>query len=63
MQRRLSGRGDVWELRWTGYPYPADLARALTHPVVGIAGAELSRHRETFEVTYGAACLELREWV
>ncbi|MBD0694930.1 hypothetical protein BG452_18295 [Streptomyces sp. CBMA123] len=63
VQRRLSGRGDSWELRWTGYPYPADLARALTHPVVGIDGSALDRHRDTFEVTYGGARLELREGI
>ncbi|MFD4879314.1 hypothetical protein ACFWOB_38990 [Streptomyces sp. NPDC058420] len=62
VERRLWGEGDSWELRWTGYPYPADLARALTHPVVGIPGAALHLHRDIFEVTYGSALLEIREW-
>lgn len=62
IERRLWGDGDSWELRWTGYPYPADLARALTHPTVGIPGADLHRHRDILEVTYGSALLEIREW-
>ena len=62
VQRRLWGEGNSWELRWTGYPYPEDLAIALTHPAVGVSGARLSRHRDTYEVSLGDAILELRPW-
>ncbi|MER8187184.1 hypothetical protein [Kitasatospora sp. NPDC094015] len=61
-QRRLWGDGNSWELRWSGFPYPQDLGIALTHPVIGIPGAELHAHRSTYEVTLGDAVLELRDW-
>lgn len=62
VQRRLWGAGDFWELQWSGYPYPEDLATALTHPMVGVSGARASRHRDSYEVTLGNAVLELRPW-
>ncbi|MFI7287493.1 hypothetical protein ACIBRY_12750 [Streptomyces anulatus] len=62
VQRRLWGAGNSWELQWSGYPYPEDLAFALTHPVVGVNGAHMSRHRDTYEVSLGDAFLELRPW-
>ncbi|MFJ1936621.1 hypothetical protein ACIOGZ_28665 [Kitasatospora sp. NPDC088160] len=60
VERQLSGRGDMWVLRWNGYPYRPDLARAFTHPVIGIQGAELHIHRQVPRVTFGTAFLELR---
>lgn len=62
VQRRLWGAGDQWELQWTGYPYPEDLATALTDPTVGVRGARLGRLRHGYEVSLGDAVLELRAW-
>lgn len=57
--RRLWGAGDSWELRWTGYPEPRDLALALTHREAGVKGAEFTRHGDTYRVVLGTASLDL----
>ncbi|MFI1280210.1 hypothetical protein ACH4U5_05505 [Streptomyces sp. NPDC020858] len=54
VQRRLWGTGDHWELQWTGYPYPEDLATALTDPTVGVSGTRLGRLRHgRYEASLG----------
>ncbi|MEE1799755.1 hypothetical protein PUR57_13940 [Streptomyces sp. JV176] len=59
--RRLWGAGDSWEFRWTGYPEPYDLARALTHREAGIKGARVTRHGDAYRVLLGTASLDLCE--
>ncbi|PWI18326.1 hypothetical protein DI272_32415 [Streptomyces sp. Act143] len=59
--RRLWGAGDSWEFRWTGYPEPHDLARALTHPEAGIKGARVTSHGDAYRVLLGTASLDLCE--
>ncbi|WP_066954743.1 hypothetical protein [Streptomyces lushanensis] len=58
---RLWGAGDSWEFRWTGYPEPHDLARALTHREAGIKSARVTRRGDAFRVLLGTASLDLRE--
>lgn len=58
---RLWGAGDSWEFRWTGYPEPHDLARALTHREAGIKGARFTHHGDGFQVLLGTASLDLCE--
>ncbi|MFI8824029.1 hypothetical protein [Streptomyces sp. NPDC053431] len=40
---RLWGHQERWDLEWRGYPFPADLTAALTHPTVGIEGVTVDR--------------------
>jgi hypothetical protein len=58
--RRLAGHGDHWELAWSGYPFPDDLATALTHPTAGLAGASQHRSRHGWTIHYNGAFLTLR---
>ncbi|WP_326708000.1 hypothetical protein OG758_48660 [Streptomyces sp. NBC_01474] len=58
--RRLEGHGDRWELAWTGYPFPDDLAIALTHPTAGLVGAHRHRTRNGWNIHYNGAVLTLR---
>ncbi|WP_329072776.1 hypothetical protein [Amycolatopsis sp. NBC_01480] len=59
---QLWGGEDHWTLRWGGYgAVPAsDVARALTHPVIGILDARATKSSETrAEVRLRKACLTL----
>ncbi|MCZ0210938.1 hypothetical protein OZK63_36765 [Streptomyces sp. UMAF16] len=58
-QRRLWGAGDEWEARWTGLPYPEDVAAALTDPVVGISGARLVKSKRVYDVTLDDSVLKI----
>ncbi|MFD4377200.1 hypothetical protein [Streptomyces sp. NPDC058486] len=40
---RLWGHEGRWDLEWRGYPFPADLIAALTHPAAGVEGATAHR--------------------
>ena len=60
IQRRLWGEGSEWEAQWTGLPYAEDVARALTDPVVGVAGAGLSTRRRHYEVSLNGSVLKIR---
>lgn len=60
--RQLWGTGNSWELRWTGYPEPKDLAQALTHPEAGIKGARATHQDGAYLIRFGTASLDLREW-
>ncbi|WP_143261507.1 hypothetical protein [Allokutzneria sp. NRRL B-24872] len=60
--RYLDGRGTTLHLRWGGmFAVPAvDVAHCLTHPRIGIAGAQAVCHTDnTAEVRLGEACLML----
>lgn len=41
MLRVLDGAGDDWTLAWDDAPSPATVLRALTHPVLGVAGLDV----------------------
>ncbi len=56
-ERGLSGSGDRWELHWGGFPYPEDVAAALTAPVVGIPGATVHSQAGLCHVELGSAVL------
>ncbi|MFJ4680945.1 hypothetical protein [Kitasatospora sp. NPDC088783] len=58
-ERGLFGSGDRWELRRGGFPYPEDVAAALTAPVAGIPGATLHRQAALCHVESGSAALTL----
>ncbi|MEV7197752.1 hypothetical protein AB0N81_39070 [Streptomyces sp. NPDC093510] len=58
--RNLQGAGDSWELRWDSYPYPDDLAAAMTDSVIGIPGARTVSAHDNLAITLGSATLRLR---
>jgi hypothetical protein len=58
--RRLWGHEGCWELTWGSFPFRSDVARALTHPQVGIAGANAVQVRRGWDVRLGDAVLALR---
>ncbi|MGP9021183.1 hypothetical protein ACT1U9_22655 [Streptomyces sp. BR1] len=58
--RKLHGADDSWELEWGAYPYPGDLATAMTDPVVGIPGARTVSAAGDLTITLGGAALHLR---
>ncbi|MYT68316.1 MULTISPECIES: hypothetical protein [unclassified Streptomyces] len=58
--RRLDGAGDRWELAWTGYPFPDDLAIALSHPTVGLSDTHRQRTRTGWDIHHNGAVLTLR---
>lgn len=49
----------MWFLEWTSYPYPQDLAAAMTHPVDGLDGVVAQRVGPTWILTYKSAQLHL----
>ncbi|MEW2253054.1 hypothetical protein AB0907_37740 [Streptomyces sp. NPDC006975] len=59
LERRLNGAGDEWELAWTGYPFPDDLAAALTHPTAGLPDTSGLRIRDGWALRHGSATLRL----
>ncbi|MGK5696970.1 hypothetical protein ACSNOJ_29475 [Streptomyces sp. URMC 128] len=58
--RRLWGHGGWWELTWGSFPFRGDVARALTDPQAGIAGADAVQVRRGWDVRLGDAVLALR---
>ncbi|MEV5440978.1 hypothetical protein AB0N23_00215 [Streptomyces sp. NPDC052644] len=57
--RRLSGRGDHWELAWTSYPYPEDLVAALSHPRAGLQKVRVVPEGKVTHLRYGTAQLSV----
>lgn len=57
--RRLTGTGDTWELRWTGYPYLVDVIACLTDPAIGLAGLTVTRDQAGIAVHFETASLRL----
>ena len=55
----LRGQDNQWTLQWEGYPYPADLAAALTDPVCGVRGTRIVTNGERSGVGLGATFLYL----
>ncbi|MFF8500753.1 hypothetical protein ACF07L_08885 [Streptomyces anulatus] len=60
-ERRLWGAGYEWELEWTGFPYPIDVARSLTDPVIGLRGSRLGKNRNSYEVILGSSVLRINK--
>jgi len=60
-QRRLWGAQGEWDIQWTGYPHPRDVALAMTDPVVGVEGARLDNCKGSYEVTLRSAVLRIRK--
>ncbi|MEJ8653609.1 hypothetical protein WKI65_37595 [Streptomyces sp. MS1.AVA.3] len=58
--RRLWGSGSRWELEWRSYPYPDDLAQAMTDPLAGIPGAKAQRVRRGWDIHLDDGILALR---
>ncbi|WKU44537.1 hypothetical protein Q3V23_10825 [Streptomyces sp. VNUA116] len=58
--RKLHGSGNDWELLWNSYPYPDDLAAAMTDPIVGVPGAKVLSSSNHLVITLGSATLSLR---
>lgn len=56
------GLANRWELRWNGFPYPDDVAGALSDEVAGLPGASVCGGGEEWEVTLGDARLDVRPW-
>ncbi|WP_164492560.1 hypothetical protein [Streptomyces sp. CNQ-509] len=59
-ERRLWGAGYEWDLEWTGYPYPSDVAQSLTDPAIRLPGARVARNRKGYEVILGSSVLRIR---
>ncbi|MFE6770132.1 hypothetical protein ACFVFD_14320 [Streptomyces fimicarius] len=60
-ERRLWGAGCEWEMEWTGFPYPIDVARSLTDPVIGLRGSRLGKSRIFYEVILGSSVLRIKK--
>lgn len=58
--RKLHGAEDHWELQWNAFPYPEDLAAAMTGPIVGIPGAKAISAAGDLIITLGGATLHFR---
>ncbi|MFI0789583.1 hypothetical protein ACH4Q6_28745 [Streptomyces lydicus] len=58
--RKLHGADDSWDLEWDPYPYPDDLAAAMTDPVLGVPGARAISAVGELTITLGGATLRLR---
>ncbi|MFJ3408312.1 hypothetical protein [Promicromonospora sp. NPDC090134] len=57
----LTGEGDHWVLRWSGYPPMSDLVRALTDPTIGLAETTVTRDQKAAVLQFGTASLHLQE--
>ncbi|MFJ1803684.1 hypothetical protein [Streptomyces sp. NPDC088180] len=60
-ERRLWGSGYEWEMEWTGFPYPIDVALSLTDPAIGLRGSRLRENRRSYEVILGSSVLRIKK--